>query len=80
MRDEKQTNKYTWKQYLSHCKRLCPKDLSFDILTMLVPFYQAYTNGVPHRRLMCEIEHVASLDWLTIEQRQERISAVISNQ
>jgi hypothetical protein len=47
---------------------------------MLVPFYQAYTNGVPHRRLMCEIEHVASLDWLTIEQRQERISAVISNQ
>lgn len=80
MRDDKTADKYTWNQYFSFCKRLCPKELSFDVLTMIIPFYQAYKNGVPHRCLMCEIEHVASLDWLTIEQRQERISAVVSNQ
>ena len=78
-KNEKTADKYTWNQYLSFCKRLCPKDLSFDILVMTIPFYQAYKNGVSHRRLMCEIQHVASLNWLSAEQRQQRIDEVISN-
>lgn len=70
---------YTWSKYLSYCKRLCPKDLSFEILVMTIPFYQAYKNGVHHRRLMCEIEHVSTLNWLTPEQRLERINLVVKN-
>lgn len=80
MRDEKTANKYTWGQYLSFCKRLCPPSLSFNVLAMTVDFYTAYKNQVPHRRLMCEVEHVNSLDWLTPEQRQSRLSAIINNQ
>jgi len=78
-RDTKEANKYTWNQYLSYCERLCPKHISFSVLTMLIPFFEAYKNGVPHRRLMCEIEHVESLDWLTPEQRIERIMTTIKN-
>jgi len=78
-RDTKQAHQYTWAQYLSLCKRLCPKHISFDVLTMLVPFYQAYTNNVPHRRLMSEIEHVESLNWLTPDQRIKRINDVVNN-
>jgi hypothetical protein len=69
--------KYTWNKYLSYCERLCPETLSFNMLMLTIPFYEAYKNGVSHRRLMSEIEHVASLDWLTSEQRQERLSNVI---
>jgi hypothetical protein len=47
------------------------------MLMLTIPFYEAYKNGVSHRRLMCEIEHVASLAWLTPEQRQERLNNVI---
>lgn len=79
MRDEKTADKYSWPQWLSFCQRLCPKELSFNQLVMTVDFYSAYKNKVPHRRLMCEIEHVASLDWLTPEQRHERLAAVINN-
>ena len=78
-RDEKTADRYTWNQYFSFCKRLCPKDLDFGQLTLTIPFYKAYKNGVSHRRLMCEIEHVASLNWLTPEQRHNRIEAVINN-
>lgn len=78
-RDTKQADQYTWPQYLSFCKRLCPKHISFDVLTMTIPFYQAYKNGVSHRRLMCEIEHVDSLAWLTPDQRISRINEVVNN-
>ena len=79
MRNDKTADKYTWSQWLSYCERLCPKDLSFNVLILTVDFYAAYKNKVSHRRLMCEIEHVNSLEWLTPEQRQERLTAVINN-
>lgn len=79
MEQRKKQHKYTWNQYLSYCKRLCPKDISFDVLTIFIPFYQAYKNGVHHRILMCEVEHVFRLDWLTPEQRQQRIKTLIGN-
>jgi hypothetical protein len=78
-RNDKTADKYSWNQYLSFCKRLCPKHISFDILTMVVPFFTAYENGVSHRTLMCEIEHVESLSWLTAEQRIDRIMTIINN-
>lgn len=76
-RDTKQANKYTWNQYLSHCERLCPESLSFSVLLMGIPFYQAYQNGISHRRLMCEIEHVAGLDFMTADQRLAQIKSLI---
>jgi hypothetical protein len=79
MRNEKTADKYSWAQWLSFCERLCPKTLSFSMLLNTVDFYRAYQNKVSHRRLMCEIEHVASLDWLTPEQREQRLTAVINN-
>ena len=77
MEQRKKQHQYTWNKYVSYCKRLCPKDISFDVLTMVIPFYQAYKNGVHHRTLMCEIDHVFRLDWLTPEQRKQRITAII---
>jgi hypothetical protein len=79
MRNEKTADKYTYSQWLSYCERLTPKDLSFNMLMLTIDFHRAYKNKVSHRRLMCEIEHVASLEWLTFEQRQERLNSVINN-
>lgn len=69
--------KMSWPRYLSLCKKLCPESLSFPMLCNLIPFFRAYELGVPHRAIMCEIDHVAHnkffADW-SGEQRYEWIN------
>lgn len=69
--------KQTWPQYFSYCRRLCPKNLSFNILAATIPFYRAWQLGVPHRALMDQIEHQSSLDWRKPEERLKTISEFI---
>lgn len=75
---ETQENRVSWRRYLGYCKRLCPKELSFEILLFTIPFYKAWESGVPHRFLMCEIEHVSKNAFAANYTPEQRIAWINS--
>lgn len=61
-----------FKRFLTECEKLCPEELSFNVLLHTVPFYRAYSAGRKPKSLMEFIKELADKEMAS----DERLSLV----